>query len=69
VTALVSGGIGTGKSTLLAAVRATLRDRLSTSIICDHPAYVAAAEAAYRAMWHRWCAEQAVPQLRQLRRA
>lgn len=53
----------------LAAVRTTLRDRLSTSIICDHPAYVAAAEAAYRAMWHRWCAEQAVPQIRQLRRA
>jgi predicted O-linked N-acetylglucosamine transferase (SPINDLY family) len=53
----------------LDGIRATLRDRLSTSIICDHPAYVAAAEAAYRAMWHRWCAEQAVPQIRLLRRA
>jgi protein O-GlcNAc transferase len=53
----------------VAGVRATLRDRLSNSIICDHPAYITAAEAAYRAMWHRWCAEQAIPQIKALRRA
>ncbi|MBI3709751.1 MAG: tetratricopeptide repeat protein [Proteobacteria bacterium] len=40
----------------LAELRATLRETLSRSIICDHAAYGAATEAVYRDMWRRWCA-------------
>ena len=43
----------------LAALRAGLRERLATSIICDHRAYCRAVEEAYRAMWRRWCASRA----------
>jgi protein O-GlcNAc transferase len=43
----------------LAAVRAGLRERLARSPVCDHRAYCAAVEAAYRAMWRRWCARAA----------
>jgi predicted O-linked N-acetylglucosamine transferase (SPINDLY family) len=39
-----------------APVRAGLRRRLAASPLCDHRAYCAAVEAAYRAMWRRWCA-------------
>jgi protein O-GlcNAc transferase len=40
----------------LAPVRAALRARLAASPLCDHRAYCAAVERAYRAMWRRWCA-------------
>lgn len=40
----------------LARLRATLRGRVRASILCAHPAYCRAVEAAYRAMWKRWCA-------------
>jgi predicted O-linked N-acetylglucosamine transferase (SPINDLY family) len=39
----------------LAPARADLRRRLAASPLCDHRAYCAAVEAAYRAMWRRWC--------------
>ncbi|MBF0590246.1 MAG: tetratricopeptide repeat protein, partial [Magnetococcales bacterium] len=42
----------------LAALRASLRERFDASLLGDHLSYARAVEAAYRQMWHRWCAEQ-----------
>jgi predicted O-linked N-acetylglucosamine transferase (SPINDLY family) len=39
----------------LRTVRAGLRDRLRGSLFCNHAAYSAAVEGAYRAFWWRWC--------------
>jgi predicted O-linked N-acetylglucosamine transferase (SPINDLY family) len=39
----------------LAEIRATLRERMAGSILCDGPAYCRAVEAAYRTMWRTWC--------------
>ena len=43
----------------LAEQRACLRERLLSSPICDARAYAQAVEAAYRALWRRWCATRA----------
>jgi predicted O-linked N-acetylglucosamine transferase (SPINDLY family) len=40
------------------APRAELRERMRGSVLCDHAAYNAAVEAAYRDFWRRWCALQ-----------
>ncbi len=42
----------------LARLRQELRGRLACSAIGDPVRYVGAVEAAYRAMWRRWCATQ-----------
>lgn len=39
----------------LHAARAGLRDRVRGSILCNHRAYCAEVEAAYRLFWRRWC--------------
>jgi predicted O-linked N-acetylglucosamine transferase (SPINDLY family) len=39
--------------------RATLRERLLASPICDADAYARAVEAAYRGLWRDWCARWA----------
>ncbi len=39
----------------LGALRATLRDRLGKSPLMDAPRFTRNIEAAYRAMWQRWC--------------
>ena len=44
-----------GDEARLRTVRAGLRDRLRGSPFCDHAAYGAAVETAYRAFWRRWC--------------
>jgi predicted O-linked N-acetylglucosamine transferase (SPINDLY family) len=36
-------------------LRAGLRRRLLDSPLCDHQSYARAVEAAYRAMWRKWC--------------
>lgn len=46
--------LATDRDTLHAA-RAGLRDRVRSSILCDHDAYCAEVEAAYRLFWRRWC--------------
>ena len=40
----------------LSGLRATLRQRLLRSPLCDAPRYAAHLEAAYRRMWREWCA-------------
>jgi len=42
----------------LHALRLSLRERLTSSVIGNTAAYVAAVEQEYRALWHRWCAQK-----------
>lgn len=42
----------------LARMRATLRERMATSSLCDGKGFAQAVEAAYRTMWERWCRSQ-----------
>lgn len=42
----------------LAALRASLRERLARSPLCDGPRFTRGLEAAYRRMWEAWCAGQ-----------
>ena len=44
----------------LARIRATLRNRMSASTLCDAKGYAENLETAYREMWHRWCKSQSV---------
>jgi protein O-GlcNAc transferase len=39
----------------LRGVRGGLRDRMRAAAFCDHRAYAAAVESAYRLFWRRWC--------------
>jgi predicted O-linked N-acetylglucosamine transferase (SPINDLY family) len=39
----------------LQTLRATLRQRLRASSLCDGPGFARDVEAAYREMWRRWC--------------
>ncbi|MBR1091492.1 tetratricopeptide repeat protein [Bradyrhizobium manausense] len=40
----------------LAALRASLRERVAASPLCDGPRFTHQLEAAYRTMWREWCA-------------
>lgn len=42
----------------LAALRAALRDRLTTSPLLDEPGFTNRLETVYRQLWRRWCAER-----------
>ena len=39
----------------LARIRASMRQRMLASTLCDHKAYAVGVETAYREMWHKWC--------------
>lgn len=42
----------------LSSLRASLRNRLQTSPLMDAPRFARNMEAAYRRMWHAWCARK-----------
>lgn len=44
-----------GDAARLTAYRATLRDQLAASPLCDAPGFASALEDAYRALWREWC--------------
>ena len=44
-----------GHPSLLTRLRHSLRPRVAASPLCDGPAFARKIEAAYRAMWLRWC--------------
>jgi predicted O-linked N-acetylglucosamine transferase (SPINDLY family) len=39
----------------LAKIRASMRQRMTASTLCDSKTYAAGLETAYRKMWRRWC--------------
>jgi predicted O-linked N-acetylglucosamine transferase (SPINDLY family) len=45
----------------LEELRKTLRARMERSVLMDAPHFARSIEAAYRAMWRRWCMEKADP--------
>jgi predicted O-linked N-acetylglucosamine transferase (SPINDLY family) len=42
----------------LAELRGTLRQRMESSVLMDAPRFARQIEAAYRAMWREWCAQE-----------
>jgi predicted O-linked N-acetylglucosamine transferase (SPINDLY family) len=40
----------------LSELRRTLRPRMEASVLMDAPRFSRSIEAAYRAVWRRWCA-------------
>ncbi|MBI1776488.1 MAG: hypothetical protein HYR63_14175 [Proteobacteria bacterium] len=44
-----------GDGQRLKALRASLRQRVAASPLCDAPAHARSIDAAYRMMWRRWC--------------
>jgi predicted O-linked N-acetylglucosamine transferase (SPINDLY family) len=44
----------------LAELRRTLRQRMESSVLMDGPHFARNIEAAYRAMWRRWCSQPTV---------
>lgn len=42
----------------LAALRATLRQRMKASAFMDAPRFARNVEHAYREMWRKWCGQQ-----------
>jgi predicted O-linked N-acetylglucosamine transferase (SPINDLY family) len=44
----------------LTKIRASLRNRMTVSPLCDAKGYAENLEKAYRMMWHRWCESRGV---------
>lgn len=44
----------------LAKIRASLRQRMGSSVLCDANRFAREVEAAYRKMWYRWCQSRGV---------
>lgn len=50
-------------TTSLAKIRATMRDRMRASTLCNKAIFAKRMENAYRQMWHTWCRTQTNKQL------
>ena len=44
----------------IAEMRASMRSRMTNSVLCDSKRLAAEVEAAYRKMWYKWCQKQGV---------
>ena len=44
----------------LAEIRASMRQRMAASVLCEAKTFAGSVEAAYRKMWHRWCNSRGV---------
>ena len=44
----------------LGKIRASMRQRMAASTLCDAKGYARSVEDAYRKMWYSWCSEQGV---------
>jgi predicted O-linked N-acetylglucosamine transferase (SPINDLY family) len=56
---LIAIALSTAASTKsLATLRATLRQKVLSSKLCDAAAYMKTLESSYRAIWHKWCEGQ-----------
>jgi predicted O-linked N-acetylglucosamine transferase (SPINDLY family) len=44
----------------LAKMRASMRQRMTASSLCDAKTHAGSVEAAYRKMWNRWCRSRSV---------
>ncbi len=44
----------------LEKIRASMRQRMLASSLCDAKSFASGVEAAYRKMWHKWCRQQGV---------
>ena len=53
----IAGGLAADVAQL-AEMRAGLRQQLATSPLCDGATFTRGLEAAYRRMWHKWCATE-----------
>jgi predicted O-linked N-acetylglucosamine transferase (SPINDLY family) len=49
-----------GNLKALAKMRASMRQRMTASALCDAKTYAGSVEAAYRKTWHRWCRSRGV---------
>ncbi len=47
-----------GKAEALSRIRASMRNRMAVSTLCDAKKFVGHVEVAYRKMWRRWCSSQ-----------
>ncbi len=48
------------KPDALAKIRASMRDRMAPSPLCNRSLFTRSIEQAYRKMWHQWCNNQGV---------
>ena len=54
---MVAHGIEQGAAVRLRALRHNLRQKVAASPLMNQESFARNMEAAYRQMWHKWCAD------------